>query len=99
MVSVWLKEVRHSAVDSVSDVDPADFPVRDNSTTARMDLDAALATLPPDKRLCMVLAYDQGLSHPEIVELTGPPLGTVKSHITRAAKRLREILADYGEGA
>jgi RNA polymerase sigma-70 factor (ECF subfamily) len=47
----------------------------------------------------VVLAYDQGLSHPEIVELTGLPLGTVKSHITRAAKRLREILADYGEGA
>jgi RNA polymerase sigma-70 factor (ECF subfamily) len=99
MVSVWLKEVRRNKLASVSDVDPADFPVQDNSTTARMDLDAALATLPPEKRLCVVLAYDQGLSHPEIVKLTGLPLGTVKSHITRAAKRLREILADYGEGA
>jgi RNA polymerase sigma-70 factor (ECF subfamily) len=99
MVSVWLKDVRRSKVASVSDLDLADFPAQDNFTTARMDLDAALATLPPDKRLCVVLAYDQGLSHPEIVELTGLPLGTVKSHIARAAMRLREILADYGVGA
>jgi len=99
MVSVWLKEVRRSKVAAVSDIDPADFPAQDHSTTARMDLDAALATLPPDKRLCVVLAYDQGLAHPEIVELTGLPLGTVKSHIARAARQLREILADYGEGA
>jgi DNA-directed RNA polymerase specialized sigma24 family protein len=38
------------------------------------------------------------MSHPQIVELTGLPLGTVKSHIARGAARLRGILADY-EGA
>ena len=62
-----------------------------------MDLDAALSMLPPDMRVCVVLAYNEGLSHPEIVELTGLPLGTVKSHISRGAARLREILASYGE--
>jgi RNA polymerase sigma-70 factor (ECF subfamily) len=64
-----------------------------------MDLDDALATLPPDMRLCVVLAYNEGLSHPEIVALTGMPLGTVKSHIARGAERLRKELAEYGERA
>lgn len=99
MVNVWLQEVRRGKLATVSDVDPEDFAGRDDSTALRMDLDDALATLPPDMRLCVVLAYNEGLSHPEIVALTRLPLGTVKSHITRGATRLRETLADYGEEA
>lgn len=99
MVNVWLQEVRRGKLETVSDVDLAGFAARDDSTALRMDLDDALATLPPDMRLCVVLAYNEGLSHPEIVTLTGLPLGTVKSHIVRGAKRLREMLADYGEEA
>ena len=65
------------------------------TTAERLDLDAALALLPPEVRLCVVLAYNDGLSHPEIAELTQLPLGTVKSHISRGAARLRESLAAY----
>jgi RNA polymerase sigma-70 factor (ECF subfamily) len=43
----------------------------------------------------VVLAYDEGLTHPEIAALTGMPIGTVKSHISRGAERLRELLAEY----
>jgi DNA-directed RNA polymerase specialized sigma24 family protein len=42
-----------------------------------------------------VLAYNDGMSHPEIAALTGFPLGTVKSHISRGAARVREMLVDY----
>ncbi len=97
MVNVWLQEVRRGKLATVSDVELADLAVQNDSTSARMDLDAALSTLPPDMRLCVVLAYNEGMSHPEIVALTGLPLGTVKSHIARGAARLREMLADYGE--
>src|SRR5258707_12428757 len=62
----------------------------------RLDLDAALATLPPHARLCVVLAYSEGMSHAEISESTAIPLGTVKSHVARGAARLRELLHDYG---
>jgi len=62
-----------------------------------LDLDGALATLPPDARLCVVLAYSEGMSHAEISDSTAIPLGTVKSHITRGAARLRETLQGYGE--
>lgn len=97
MVNVWLQEIRRGKIATVSDVELADLAVQHDSTAARMDLDAALSTLPPDMRLCVVLAYNEGMSHPEIVALTGLPLGTVKSHIARGAARLRELLADYGE--
>ena len=99
MVNVWLQEIRRGKLATVSEVDPADLAGQGESTALRMDLDDALATLPPDQRLCVVLAHDEGLTHPEIVTLTGLPLGTVKSHITRGARRMREILTDYGEEA
>jgi RNA polymerase sigma factor (sigma-70 family) len=97
MVNVWLQEVRRGKLATTSDVDLADLAVHNDSTAARMDLEAALFTLPADMRLCVVLAYHEGMAHPEIAALSGLPLGTVKSHIARGAGRLREILADYGE--
>ena len=97
MVNVWLEEVRRGKLVTVSDVEYADLAAQHDSTSARMDLDAALSTLSPDMRMCVVLAYNEGHSHPEISELTGLPLGTVKSNIARGSARLREVLAGYGE--
>lgn len=97
MVNVWLEEVRRRKLATVSDVELEDLAVHHDATAARMDLDAALSTLPAAMRLCVVLAYNEGMAHPEIAALSGLPLGTVKSHISRGAARLREILADYGE--
>ena len=69
-----------------------------SSTVAeRLDLDAALRLLPPQQRLCVVLAYSEGMSHAEISDSTAIPLGTVKSHVARGAARLRELLQGYGE--
>jgi RNA polymerase sigma factor (sigma-70 family) len=96
MVTTWLTEVRRrklftEAADREVTVDTG------GAIEKRLDLDAALARLSTDARLCVVLAYDEGLSHPEIVALTGMPLGTVKSHITRGAAQLRCLLAGYAE--
>jgi RNA polymerase sigma-70 factor (ECF subfamily) len=66
------------------------------AVTEKLDLDRGLALLPHDVRLCIVLAYSEQMSHREISEATGFPLGTVKSHITRGSARLREILNAYG---
>ena len=67
------------------------------TTAERLDLDAALARLPPHARLCVVLAYREGMSHAEISDTTALPLGTVKSHVNRGAARLREFLHAYGD--
>jgi RNA polymerase sigma-70 factor, ECF subfamily len=74
-----------------------DTPAVAATTAERLDLDAALARLPPDARLCVVLAYSEGMSHGEISDMTALPLGTVKSHVNRGAARLRELLHAYGE--
>ncbi len=65
------------------------------SVDAALDLDRALLQLAPDERLCVVLAYHEGMSHGEISEATRMPLGTVKSHVRRGAERLRGLLAGY----
>jgi RNA polymerase sigma factor (sigma-70 family) len=62
---------------------------------AQVDLDAALAQLASDERLCVVLGYSEGMSHAEISASTGLPLGTVKSHIKRGSERLRSLLRAY----
>lgn len=101
MVTTWLEEVRKRRIATTTDVDPDGMggagAAMAETTAARLDLDAALARLPHDVRLCVVLSYNDGLSHPEIAELTGLPLGTVKSHIARGAARLRELLGAYRE--
>jgi RNA polymerase sigma-70 factor (ECF subfamily) len=61
----------------------------------RIDLDRALAQLPTDVRLCIVLAYGEHMSHREVADATDLPLGTVKSHIARGAARLRDLLRAY----
>lgn len=56
-------------------------------------LHAALARLDPLPRQLVALAFFRGLSHEEIADQTGMPLGTVKSHIRRALERLRRFLS------
>lgn len=58
-----------------------------------LDLDRLLDRLSEGERTCVVLAYAEGMTHPEIVTATGWPLGTVKSHVLRGGARLREWLS------
>jgi RNA polymerase sigma-70 factor (ECF subfamily) len=59
---------------------------------AKIDLEKALARLSDAERLCVTLNHGEGLSHGEIVEMTGLPLGTVKSHVLRGTEKLRRML-------
>lgn len=52
-----------------------------------------LDELPAERRNCIVHAYVEGLSHSEIAQRLGTPLGTVKAWITRSLKALRDCLA------
>jgi RNA polymerase sigma-70 factor (ECF subfamily) len=60
-------------------------------------LQAGIAQLPPDHRLVLVLSDVQGMSYDEIVQITGANLGTVKSRLSRARARLREVLMEHKE--
>ena len=52
----------------------------------------ALATLPAEQLAIIRLHYFEGLTHSEIAEQTGQPLGTVKARIRLALVRLRRGL-------
>ena len=53
---------------------------------------AALATLNEKARYLLALSFFRGLSHQEIADHTGLPLGTVKATIRRTMKQLKETL-------
>ena len=53
----------------------------------------ALEALPDAFREVLVLREIEGLSYKEIADVTGVPMGTVMSSLSRARQRLREQLA------
>lgn len=57
----------------------------------------ALAQLRPEQRQVLVLST-QGLSHGEIAEQTGMPLGTVKAHARRGLLSIRAALLGVDQG-
>lgn len=61
------------------------------------DVGAALAQLSEAQQLMVDLSLQRGFSHQEIVEITGIPLGTVKSHLQRARAQLQSLLQDLKE--
>lgn len=58
----------------------------------------ALSTLPADQRHALALAYFRGLSHSEIAEQLGEPLGTIKTRIRLGMQKLRELLGEETAG-
>jgi RNA polymerase sigma-70 factor (ECF subfamily) len=95
-VNVWLQTARAGRPwTSTDDLEALPEEITQPTLHERVDLDSALATLPPTVRACITLAYAERMSHREISEATGLPLGTVKSHIARGAARLRELLGAY----
>ncbi|GAA2018016.1 SigE family RNA polymerase sigma factor [Catenulispora yoronensis] len=88
----WLK-VRHRFA----------MPTHDEGRTAeasaeRMDARASLETLSPQQRVCAVLRYYDDLTVPEIATRLGLAEGTVKRHLSDAARRLAEQLRTPEEG-
>jgi RNA polymerase sigma-70 factor (ECF subfamily) len=55
-------------------------------------LDKALAQLPPNYRMLVVAHYMKGVQYDALAEALNLPLGTVKTHLYRAKRRLRELL-------
>ena len=75
------------------------------SASARVDLvdeaakaAAALSELRPEQQRVLRMAVYHGLTHEEIAQSTGLPLGTVKTHARRGLIRLREILGLHQTG-
>jgi RNA polymerase sigma-70 factor (ECF subfamily) len=79
-------EARDSAPESSGISLPVD-------TEARIDLERAIASLPPGARTVFVLHDIHGYKHEEISRMTGSAEGTLRAQLHRARKLLMEALS------
>jgi RNA polymerase sigma-70 factor (ECF subfamily) len=96
------REQRHTSRrdDTNADAPFDSVPAADDSIdriAQRVTLAHALATLPERPRQSINLAYVHGLTHDEIAERTGVPLGTIKSDIRRGLLALRQRMEPTDE--
>jgi RNA polymerase sigma-70 factor (ECF subfamily) len=93
---------RARRIESVEDQPGGAYPdaIDDGTTTvdaaeaaeARVLVSRALAALPAAQREAVELAFYDGLSHSEVAERLGEPLGTIKTRIRMGMKKLRDML-------
>ncbi len=69
------------------------------SREIRERLRGAMESLSPRQKTIFVLKHFEELSIPEIAEITGLDIGTIKSHLFRAAHKIRERLGDIRKNA
>ena len=96
-------EVRKLRAYARTGVDPAldeapDAERRADASAASRELARALAALRPDERDVLLLFSWADLSYSEIADALGVELGTVRSRLSRARARVRELLDRSGEG-
>jgi len=102
-LGAWLAVIsRNRAIDSLRKRRP-ETDIADVIVSVQPDLAGAewsraldkirgvLSSMPPPQRSALEMAYFEGLSHTEIAERTGEPLGTVKTRIRSGLLALRKV--------
>jgi RNA polymerase sigma-70 factor, ECF subfamily len=105
-MGAWLSVIaRHRAIDALrrrrpeNDIEDVvvsvetDFAGDADRSRAMDKVRGALGTMPPPQRSALEMAYFEGLTHSEIAEKTGEPLGTIKTRIRAGLLSLRKVLA------
>lgn len=70
-------------------------PAEENENQQSLDaVKTCLSTLQPEQRESVLLAYYEGLTHQELAQRLGAPLGTIKSWIRRGLSGLRQCLSE-----
>ncbi len=80
--------------------------LQENAVDLRVDLESSSARnltlekvrrvmsgLPEGQRVALEYAYFEGMTHTEIAEKTGEPLGTIKTRIRSAMETLKKVLS------
>lgn len=91
------KEVAWQPMPEDAEEEASDDPAPDEEASMNERRDrvrSIMSSLPEDQSEVVVLSYIEGLSHSEIAERLGLPLGTVKSRMRLAYSKIREALED-----
>jgi RNA polymerase sigma-70 factor (ECF subfamily) len=105
-LAAWLAVIaRHRSIDRLRQRRP-ETDIEDCVLTSATDLGneterslviekvrVAMNEMSPDQRTAMEMAFFQGLTHSEIAEKTGEPLGTIKTRIRSGLQMLRARFA------
>lgn len=89
-VDQWRKRGREPGIDPSREVEAA--PSEARAISDRLDVEAALAALPPETRSVVVLRYSEDLSYEAIAQVRGVTVNTVKTQLARAKRALRTRL-------
>jgi len=68
------------------------FAARKSSSIEWMQLESAIATLPPDYRRVLILHHVEGYQSKEIARMLGFTVSNIKTHLHRARTKLRKQL-------
>lgn len=93
-IDIYRKTSRSIASDDVDSIAP---PPALDTIWEVFEVRSALDRLPDEERQVIKLSHFVGLTHAEIAEHMGIPLGTVKSRSHRAHRRLLELLRHVEE--
>jgi RNA polymerase sigma-70 factor (ECF subfamily) len=95
------------SISNAYDDEDKDFDIPDDAFTPDVDANSkflskhiqkALSQINENYRELVILRDIEDMSYEEIVEMTGLPMGTVKSRINRGREKLQELLKDiYNE--
>jgi RNA polymerase sigma-70 factor (ECF subfamily) len=105
-MAAWLAVIaRHRAIDAlrrrkpeedfenvIVSVEP-DLASDAGRSRAMAKVRAAFESMAPPQRSALEMAYFEGLTHAEIAQKTGEPLGTIKTRIRTGLLSLRKVLA------
>ncbi len=83
---------RMAAATALPEVRDAEEQSKDDEVAERLVVRQAVEELPDPRRTIVLLAFWEELSHAEIAEKVGLPLGTVKSHVRRGLIKLHQQL-------
>jgi len=98
MHNLYVSQVRHRVRqgDLAHPLDLAELdqePVAPASgADSAIDLQRCLLRLPDDQRVVLLLVTLEDLSYAEVAKITGVPVGTVMSRLSRARSRLQELM-------
>ena len=85
--------VRHGHGNTVDIDDVAhELAAPDGNPGPSMDLQRCLMRLPADQRTVLLLVTLEEMSYAEVAKITGVPIGTVMSRLSRARTRLQVLL-------
>jgi RNA polymerase sigma factor (sigma-70 family) len=98
MHNVFVNQVRRSmrqvAAGTTVNVDDVEneLAAPEAGTAQALDLQRCLLRLPEDQRAVLLLVSLEDLTYEEVAKITGVPVGTVMSRLSRARSRLRELM-------